>query len=122
MSPITVDMQTDHGPSTAAILASLSETSTKIRGRPDHSAFGVTFEPGDATHYEIFGVYRGMVGGQELWWIGFMSGDDGGGSAVLPIDIWLHAGYVAQKLGIKNAHSATILADLLNLVFRENQR
>lgn len=78
-------------------------------------AFGTSLEPGDGTHYEVFGHYvRTDSAGQELWLVGFMAGYDCGRSARLPLNGELRADYVQEKLELRNSWSAYVLTDFLN--------
>ncbi len=118
--------QTDYPPKTEEITGALEDFVTQeiMDQIATRGYFRGPVEPGDGTHYEIFGVDRGMVGGQELWYIGFMSGDYLGKSAVLPMDRWMMWGYVNEKMGFGNVHTALILTDILNLIihFKEELR
>ncbi len=106
--------QVDYGPKTERIRAELVRVAQWVHDQEyGYSTFGVELEPGDATHYEVFGVWRDV--GQH--WIGFMVGQDGGGSAVIPNNDWLYADWLAEALRIQNPHSARILADFLNVLF-----
>lgn len=110
----TGEWQVSYPPRTDEIRRSLQQSAehpiTLLR---EQGWFSSILEPGDATHYECFVVRRD----HRNCWVGFMSGDDRGGSAVLPIEHHLFAGYVKDKMGIENAHSAAILTDFLNVVF-----
>lgn len=106
--------QTEYPPNTDEIRAFIRESVHHSRVANDGLTFAVRLEPGDATHYELFGMYRSRSLSQELWWIGFMVGTDRGGSAVLPMDGTLHEVDVADALNIRSDHSARVLADWLN--------
>ena len=113
-----IEYQTEYPSKTEEITEALEDfvTSTIMPQWHKRWSFDGTVEPGDGTHYEIFGVLKGKVGGQELWWIGFMSGDYRGRSAVLPMEFWLNWGYVQEKMNFENTHTTRILTDILNLI------
>lgn len=116
--------QTEYPPNTERIRAFIRESVHTSRAANDGLTFAVQLEPGDGTHYELFGIYRSRSATQELWWVGFMVGTHGGGSAVLPMDGLLSEFDLVDTLDIGNAHSARILADWLNyfaLVLRREQ-
>jgi hypothetical protein len=109
-----MEWQTEYPPNTDEIRAFIRESVHRSRVVNDGLTFAVRLEPGDGTHYELFGIYRSRSASQELWWIGFMIGTHSGGSAVLPMDGMLHEVDVADALNIRNDHSARVLADWLN--------
>jgi len=114
-----IDYQTDYPPKTEEITGALDDFVLQVvmpQLREPMPSFCGTLEPGDGTHYEIFGMKKGIVGQQELWYIGFMSGDYLGRSAVLPFEHWMHVGYVQDKMMFRNEHTVRILADVINLI------
>lgn len=113
-----INYQTDYPPKTEEITGALEDFVTQqiMDQIVTRGYFRGVVEPGDATHYEIFGVDKGIVGSQGLWYIGFMSGDSNGRSAVLPIEQWLHWGYVQENMQFQNEHTVRILTDILNLI------
>ena len=113
-----IDYQTEYPPKTEEITGALEQfVIQEIMPQIESQGYfkGIV-EPGDATHYEIFGIKKGIVGGQELWYIAFMSGDYLGKSAVLPFENWMVSGYVNEKMGFRNVHTSLILTDIINLI------
>ena len=113
-----IDYQTDYPPKTEEITGALeSYVITSIMPQIEAApVFSCILEPGDGTHYEIFGILKRTTSSQELWYIGFMSGDYLGKSAVLPMSHWMIWGYVNEKMGFRNEHTARILTDVINLI------
>lgn len=106
--------QVNYGPQTDRVQAAIARAAHEARAQlAELGWFGLSLEPGDVTRYEVFGVRRGI----REFRIGFMAGDSGGGSAVVPRGSWLAADWLTISMGIENRHSAAVLADFLNVLF-----
>ena len=110
--------QTDYPPRTTEIQASIAESARLARRHFRDTegvlrSFAMVIEPGDATHYEAFGVWRD----KHTMLFGFMAGIEGGGSAAVPTDTWIHVDYLREITGLDNLHTARVAADFLNCLF-----
>lgn len=106
--------QVDHGPASIRIHEGVSRAAYEAADQLSELGwFGMSLEPGDATHYEVFGVRNGL----DRFRIGFMAGTDRGRSSVVARDVYLHWSYVQDTFELRNTHSAMVLADFLNVLF-----